>query len=304
LQNKTITLQLRKINWGALKIKQKLNKNIFLFLFIFSLVACGGSGSGGEDKAQVVTIVSASRCANDVPPGEPDNCMAEQILDGKYETDQIAIHLFGTSPPAEDDGCPDPVLTLGGPVCVPNYSLSYSVNWINKKSDVTGGGDPKFIGLQAEDFGFVRWRTYDFFNTAVNKGIPLEFGQNRIRITTTNSGLVGNAEITVTRVVDVTPPTVQYVDPEPGGTYGFRIVAYFDEQLDPASVIGAISVFDEDANPIAGTSEFDALRLEASWRPQSALSPASSYTARISGVTDWAPNTMITPYEWSFTTRP
>ena len=267
---------------------------------------CGGGSSDREDKAQVVTITSASRCAHSVQPGQPDNCLVEQIQGDKYETEQIIIHLSGTSSPAEADGCPEPELNLGGPICIPNYEPAYSIKWINTKNDANGFGDPEFIGLQSDGFGFVRWQTYDFFNTAIGKGIPLEIGPNLIRISTTNSGLIGIAEITVTRVVDVTPPTVFRVVPEPGETSGSRnrVTVYFEEQIDPASLVGAISVFDSMARAVPGTTEYDPLRLKVTWRPDTPLNSASAYIARVSGVTDWAPNVMLAPYEWSFTTRP
>lgn len=264
---------------------------------------CGGGSSDRQDKAQVVTITSASLCAHTVNQEKADNCLVEQIQEGKYETDQIVIHLSGTSPPAEDWGCPEPELTLGGPICVPNYESAYSVEWVNTKNDANGFGDPDFIGLQSDGFGFVSWRTYDFFNTTIGKGVPLEVGPNLIRITTTNSGFVGNAEITVTRIIDVIPPTLHSVVPEPDGT-GSRISVYFREQIDPASLVGAISVVDVSDQLVPGTTEYDAVRLKATWQPLSTLNPGSFYTARVSGITDWAPNTMIAPYEWSFTTPP
>jgi len=93
------------------------------------------------------------------------------------------------------------------------------------------------------------------------KGVALEMGSNTIRISTLNSGLKGSANVIVTRVVDVTPLTVHHVDPEPGGTYGFRIVVFLSEQIDPASVAGAIEVFDKNAQPIPGTGVFNELRL-------------------------------------------
>jgi len=225
--------------------------------------------------------------------------MSEKIEGGSYLTDQNTIHLIGISSATEDDGCPEP--TIFGPPCIPSFPFNYSVGWINSSNDANGRGEVAFLLVP---LGPVGWRTYNFFNVSIGKGIPLEMGSNLIRVTTSNSGLIGNAEITITRVVDVTPPTVHHVDPEPGGTYGFRILVYFSEQLDPASVVGAINVFDKNTQPIPGTSEFDPLKLIATWRPQSALSPDSSYTARVSFVTDWAPNVMINPYEWSFMTRP
>lgn len=226
--------------------------------------------------------------------------MPEKIEGGSYVTDQNTIHLRGISSAVEDDGCPEPTLGLGGPICIPTFPYNYGMSWINSTSGASGNGDVAFIGLPYDPVG---WSTYDPAGVTIGyadpKGVPLEMGSNTIQINTGNSGLRGNAQITITRVVDVTPPTVHHID-----TYRSRIVVFFSEQLDPASIVSAINVFDINGQPIPGTSEFNPLKLEAIWRPQSNLSPSSSYTAQISGVTDWAPNVMIDPYEWSFTTLP
>jgi hypothetical protein len=232
--------------------------------------------------------------------------MLEKIEGGSYVTDQNTIHLSGTSSDPEDTGCPEPTTFDEAFIpCLPVSPYNYQMSWTNSTNGASGNGQVKFVGFSYSSVG---WSTYDVTGVTIGyadpKGIPLEMGSNRVQVTTTNSGLNGNAEITITRVVDVTPPTVHSVDPEPGGTYGWRIVVYFSEQLDPASVITAISVVDDNAQSIAGTSEYDPLKLKVVWRPQSPLIRGSSYTARISGVTDWAPNVMIDTYEWSFTTRP
>jgi hypothetical protein len=280
-------------------MKTRILGNFFLPLIV-SLTAACGSGDSSDKKSQFVEITSASRCAIRQGAATPDNCMSEKIEGGSYVTDQNAIHLRGISSAVEDDGCPEPTLGLGGPICFPTFPYNYGMGWINSTNGASGNGNVAFIRLPNDPVG---WSTYDPKGVTIGyadpKGVPLEMGSNTIQINTGNSGLRGNAQITITRVVDVTPPTVHHID-----TYRSRIVVFFSEQLDPASIVSAINVFDINAQPIPGTSEFNPLKLEAIWRPQSNLSPASSYTARISGVTDWAPNVMIDPYEWSFTTRP
>lgn len=284
----------------------KPSKYVSISILVVTVILVSACGGGGSDKKeQVVKINFASRCAINLGGASPDNCMPEKIEGGSYVTDQNAIHLSGTSSSAEDDGCPEPTLGLGGPICFPTFPYNYGVRWINSRNDASEIGDVAFLvpGLPGLPNDPVRWTTYDSAGVTIGyadpKGVPLEMGSNTIQITTSNSGLNGNAKITITRVVDVTPPTVHHVDP-----YRSRIVVFFSEQLDPASVVSAINVFDTNAQPIPGTSEFNPLKLEAIWRPQSNLSPATSYTARISGVTDFAPNTMIDTYEWPFMTRP
>ena len=293
------------------------NFSILILLQVVLIVsACSSGGGDDEDNEQIVTVASASRCGvwpvsevND-PVNATDNCRFEAIAGTTYETDQPVIHLFGTSPAAEEDGCPEPGLTLGGPVCTPTlFPIDYRLSWINESNGVSGTGDARLQQSGIAIFGPLRWRSYDSFdfnNTAIETGIPLNMGPNRIEVTTTNSGLIGSTQVTVTRVLDVTPPTVFRVDPEPDETRAFasRIEVYFDEQIDPASLVGAISVFDSMAQPVSGSVEYSALRLRATWRPDTDLDPASTYTARVTGITDLAPNVMLAPFEWSFTTRP
>jgi hypothetical protein len=290
-------------------MKTRILGNFFLLLIVSLTAACGSGDSSDKDN-QYVEITSAFRCAISVsgPGPVPDNCRPEKIEGGSYVTDQNTIHLSGTSPNPEDDGCPEPTnfdeafIPCGGSI----FPLNYQMRWTNSTNSASGNGQVWFVRLF---YGSVAWSTYDVTGVTIGyadpNGIPLKMGSNRVQVTTTNSGLNGDAEITITRVVDVTPPTVHSVNPEPGGTESVGgIVIYFSEHLDPASVITAISVVDENNQPVAGTSEYDPLKLKVVWLPQLPLTRGSSYIARIAGVTDWAPNVMIDTYEWSFTTQP
>jgi hypothetical protein len=279
----------------------KLHKFVAVIVLFLYLVGCGGGGSGSDEKEQFVSIILASPCRIRRPGSQEavDNCMPKEIEGSSYVTDQNTTHLSGTVSAPEIGNCPG-----AGPFEICFTYTPPSVQWMNLTNDASGNCDvPSF----PEPLVNVSWDTYDFVGVTIGadpNGIPLELGLNTIQISASNFGSNGNATITITRVVDVTPPTVHHVDPEPGGTYGPRLVVlvYFSEQLDPASVVNAINVFDENAQPVPGTSEFDPTKLEVAWRPQSPLIRGSSYIARISGVTDWAPNVMIDPYEWSFTT--
>ena len=231
---------------------------VILVVTVILVSSCGGSGS--DKKSQVVNITSALRCA--FRPGVfiviPDNCMPEKIEGGSYVTDQNTIHLFGTASATEDDGCPEPTFELI--ICIPTSPVNYGVSWINSRSDASGNGEVAYIGLSNDPVG---WTTYDPTGVTLGyadpKGFPLEMGSNTIQITTSNSGLNGNAKITITRVVDVTPPTVYSVDPIPDGTYQrMGVTVYFSEQLDPTSVTTALLVVDDIGQPIlARTVEFD-----------------------------------------------
>lgn len=138
-------------------------------------------------------------------------------------------------------------------------------------------------------------------STSYPSGIPLQMGANSIRVSVEDADHIGSSDITVTRVVDTTPPSVFAVDPEPDGTYSWRIVVYLGEQLDPQRVAGSLEVFDNNGQPVAGTTVYDPLKLNLEWRPESSLTSGAAYSARLSNIADLAGNTMIAPYEWSFT---
>jgi len=291
-------------------------KIVLLFLFTTMLAACGGGGGADQPKTQGVKITVALRCAIDVggnpqplPIPIPDDCAAEQIDGDRYETDQNAIYLSGVSFKPKSDNCSNPPLTLGGPICIPSVPGDYSVTWTNLTNGESSTGSRQYIGFGLHEGLVVRWNTHNARNVSAGllaypTGIPLEIGPNTIRVSAAHLGISGNAEIIITRVVDVVPPNVLSVNPEPGGTYDFRIVVQFSELLDPASTAAALLVADDNGQPAPGMSEFDSLKLAVVWRPQPVLNPDTTYTARVSGVTDLSGNVMITPYEWLFVTRP
>jgi hypothetical protein len=126
-------------------------------------------------------------------------------------------------------------------------------------------------------------------------------GANTIRVSVEIQNHSGASNITIIRVADVTPPSVYSVEPEPDGTYYFRVVVSFTEQLDPESITNALQVFDSTGQPATGTTVYDPLKLSLTWRPAPVLSQGAVYTARLSDIADVAGNMMPSPYEWSFT---
>lgn len=281
-----------------------------LAIAVVLLSACGSSGSEDEEE---VLIGAAWRCALSVPdrviglpPQPPANCEAASISGASMQTDQRNIHLSGSSFEPKSDNCSthsDPFVP-----CLPFVPGSYTVSWINETTNASGTASRGYGNIGTGFANVVNWNSYNATAVALQnadpKGIALQMGANTIRVTATNSGARGEAVVTINRVVDVTPPTVHSVVPEDGGTYTFVVEVRFSEQIDPASIVTALNVVDDLAQPVAGTSEYDPLKLKLTWRPNAALSPATTYTATLDGITDFAPNVMLNPYQWSFTTRP
>lgn len=276
------------------------------------LAACGSDGD--SDKERNVEITTVLRCGIDQPihwhPAPlqiPDNCPSEPISGRMYETDQSAVHLMGSSFEPESESCSNPPYNSTLPT-LPYLSGSYEVTWKNLTNGASAEGSAQCAwDLLSSPDRTVNWSSHKFRHASLPQyleGIPLKLGENVIRISAHDSGLRGMAEIKVTRVADITLPAVHSVDPEPGGTYYFRIVVYFDEQLDLASTMNALLVVDDIGMPVPGMSDYDPLDLAIVWQPQTELDPATTYTAEISGISDLAGNVMAAPYQWSFITPP
>jgi hypothetical protein len=273
-------------------MKTKFLGNFSLFLFISLTAACGGSGGGdgGDERSGTVEITDAYRCAVQ-DYGSNDHCVSEKIEGDRLETDQSAIHLSGLSFAARVRLCPEPT-SFDQLYCLPTHN--YGVTWINLTNGASWDASIRYQN-QITKVDIVSWNTYNRSYADIYKGIPLKKGPNTIRITATNWSFIREAEITITRVVDVTPPIVH------SHALSWRgLEVFFTEQLDPASVVTSIRVVDENGQPVPGTIRYDPRRLRVVWGAESSLNKDITYTARISGVTDWAPNVMIDPYEWSF----
>ncbi len=287
----------------------KYVSGIVLAVAVALLSACGSSGSDDEEE---VLIGAAWRCAitlSDIliaPPPPPANCESASIGGASLQTDQRNIHLSGSSFDPESDNCSTNIDPFAP--CLPVVPGSYTVSWINLTNNASGTASRQYGNFF--NTPNVNWNTYNATAVALQsadpKGIALQMGANTIRVTATNSGARGEAVVTINRVVDVTPPTVHSVVPEDGATGAstIRVEVLFSEQIDPASVVTALSVVDDNAQAVSGTSEYDPLKLKLTWRPDAPLSPATTHTATLGGITDLAPNVMLDPYQWSFTTRP
>jgi hypothetical protein len=102
---------------------------------------------------------------------------------------------------------------------------------------------------------------------------------------------------------DTTPPSVESVDPVGGQTSvppsaGIKVA--FDEQVQGGTV-GFTLTGPGGAN-VPGSVSYSAATKTATFTAASALAWNAQYTARVSGATDIAGNTMIGAHTWSFTT--
>jgi hypothetical protein len=207
----------------------------------------------------------------------PANCEVAKIDGDSFKTDQSVIHLSGSSFGPESDNCSDPPLTLGGPICIPIFPGS-NVQWENLSNGASGSGSSGYHIIGFWDPDWFIFSTYpdgagwSTRNDSYSAGIPLEMGANSIRVSVDDADNSGINEITVVRVTDVTPPSMYKVDPEPGGTYYFRVLVYFTEQLDPSDVTNTLQVVDSNGIPTPGVTEYDPLKLTLVWRPAAPLS--------------------------------
>ncbi len=283
---------------------------VLLGSFVLLVGGCGGGGSDGQ-QPEAVNITSALRCSIGMGGFDlgmvtiPANCGVASIDGDSFETDQSFIHLSGSSFGPESDNCSNPPL-IGVPTCIPIFPGSI-VHWENLSNGASGSGSSGYHIIGFWDPDWFIFSTYpdgagwSTRNDSYPAGIPLEMGANSIRVSVDDADNSGIDEITVVRVTDVTPPSMYKVDPEPGGTYYFRVLVYFTEQLDPSDVTNTLQVVDSNGIPTPGVTEYDPLKLTLVWRPAAPLSRGASYTVRLSDIADLAGNTMINPYKWSFT---
>jgi hypothetical protein len=111
---------------------------------------------------------------------------------------------------------------------------------------------------------------------------------------------------------DTTPPTVTGQTPAPGATgveAGVNVTATFSEALDGATVTGSTVELRDPANAlVAATVTYDPGTRTATLDPTGALTPSTTYTARVRGgasdprVKDAAGNALAADATWTFTT--
>ncbi len=128
-----------------------------------------------------------------------------------------------------------------------------------------------------------------------------DFAGNSLDI---NSGGGFQGVLTTAEGEDATSPAVTEVSP-PDGTINAPVnslvAVRFTEPIDPTSVTSNVVTLNAGGSAIAGSIEASSDRLTLTLTPSSDLTPSTTYTVAVSGVTDLVGNTTV-PFTSSFTT--
>lgn len=232
---------------------------------------CGG-GSGGT------------------PPGDPNRVGAGWItISGQGSTDS-------------------PTTVVGGQAfispthrrcCTGNASdTGVTVTWSNTTTGDSGAA------LQTPHYGWL----FQFFLSghSWSASIPVVLGSNDITVTATDpSGNLGRATITVTRVLDTTPPTITSTTPTSGAlgvAVDGAIQARFSEPVQ-SSTVDTASFFVVDSNGVPVSGMVSSSGSIATFTPSSNLAPATRYTSTVTtAIRDLGGNALATQTSWNFTT--
>jgi Big-like domain-containing protein len=207
---------------------------------------------------------------------------------GAYQTDRPTVTLGGNS------------FTPAGAICPAFVGVlppGYQVTWSNNSTGASGNASR---GLNCVLVVFVFW-------DATN--IPLAMGANSITVTAIDgAGNVGRDTIVVTRLPDITPPTVVPVSPVSGATgvgVNTVVTVTFSEAMDQSTISATTVSLEDGVNiPVTAAVTYNSFSLSATLTPSSPLAPNTTYEVTIAtGVRD-APggNVLAVPYTFSFTT--
>jgi len=244
------------------------------------LFGCGGGGGGGgESGTPAEADVGIGWIEFTVP--DPNGTT--------YTTDLLSVKLAGTTFIDPDARCP------GG------LGAGYGVSWHN---EANGRGGAAQAGLNCLTYVFAWW--------TVDEGvIPLEIGDNRIRVTATDAhGNIGRNTILVKRLPDAAPPSVSATSP-PGGAANVPVntllTATFSEAMEPASVNAAsFTLKTSGGEPVGGTVVYDSRNRIGKFIPAAPLAYDTAYDATLNtGIRDLAGgNPLPQDYGWHFSTGP
>ncbi len=103
---------------------------------------------------------------------------------------------------------------------------------------------------------------------------------------------------------NTTPPTVSFTDPGDSAVavpVGAKVLAGFDEAMDPATITAATFTVTQGATAVLGAVTYSGLT--ATFTPASALAAGVPFTATLTtGAKDPAGNALAADYQWTFTT--
>jgi Bacterial Ig-like domain len=248
---------------------------------LFLLCACGSGGGGDASPPPEPTTVGAGWVTITGNSAAQDN-----------STDSPTVGLSGDafiSP--MDHGCCSGSAIL---------NTGVTVSWENATTGESGAAaqTPQYCWFLGTYLCGHTWQAT----------IALVAGNNRIKITATDlHGNIGRATVTVTRIPDVTPPTVDATSPASGATAvasNSFFVVNFSEAMDPATISAStILLNDSSNNSVNGSVTYS--NNFATFTPAANLQASTVYTATItSGVKDIAGNALATSYVWTFTIAP
>lgn len=206
-------------------------------------------------------------------------------------TEETSIELAGETFTNQDAECWGSLTGFLGP--------GYSVNWMNETTGISGEA---YTVLYCFNIEYAYWRVFCGI-------IPLDLGDNLIRVTASDRyGNVGKNSITVTRVADLTAPTIVATSPKNDQTISGltdRITVTFSEEM-LGSSLNSDTFFLQDSlgNPVLGTVTYSDWGKRAVLTIGSQLDYGQTYSATLTtGVMDLAgSNPLETDIHWSFTT--
>ena len=234
------------------------------------LVACGGDGSGDAPPATNELVWITSPTSGDA-----------------YSTDRDTVSLSGGAFVPTGAECTGITGTM---------PAGYSVTWTNSTTGASGNAG-FYLGclLQVN----VIWETAP---------IPLALGANAITVTARDaSGNTASDSLVVSRVADVTPPTVVSTAPMDGAigvATNANVVVTFSEPMDAVSVttLGNITLTDRLNNLVPATVSYASGTLSATVDPQATLAYNTLYYVKLtSNVRDTSGNALAAT-TFSFTT--
>jgi hypothetical protein len=239
---------------------------------VLGVTACGGGGGGGAVTGPPATLTE--RVVTSVTPANATPGVAlnwKVIATFSEPMDGASIVAPGT-------------FTVTGPFVTPVVgTVVYD--------------DPSRTAIFTPTGYFASNTTYNvMISTAARNlaGVPLA------------NAFVWNFSTAVT--LDTTAPLVSFTAPAAGDAavaINRKIVATFNEAMDPASVTAANVVVTGPAGIVPGTVSYAAGSYAATFTPAVSLASSATYTVAITGVTgvkDLAGNPMAANFGWSFTT--
>jgi len=250
-------------------------------LLAIVLAACGGGGDEGES------------------PAPPDPNAPQRIGRGSLTIEQpSAASAYSTES--------DSVLLSGSAFISPTHFRCCSGSADDTGVTVTSSTGSAVLQTASycQPFGFGPLSLCDhFWSTRIEN---LAVGSTRVTLEARDpSGNIGRDSITITRLPDRRPPSIEATIPSSGASgvsVNASVRVTFNEPMDAASIsTGTFQLKDPAGNLVPGT--VTAAGVIATFHPTSSLAGLSSYTATMTTeVRDLSGNVLSASHSWAFTT--